>query len=226
MERGSLPTWDSVTPHAVIMTPRPGRLRRMSARRGFTLVELMIVVAIVGVLAILAVVGFSKLIGSSRTTEAIGTVNAIKVAQEAYHAETGTYANLSSTLCTTTSCSSLYPTIPCRQERRGRLQGRLGRRVRQRMPDGHELVDAARPHQRRRDVRLLDHRRLRGDERTPSPITLPNGPSSTYTVTFPAVAPSDWFLVTGVGDENMDGIPCVVLGTSFTNDLQVANEGE
>jgi len=225
MERGSLPPWDSVTPYAVIMAPKRGELGR-SARRGFTLVELMIVVAIVGVLAILAVVGFSKLIGSSRTTEAIGTVNAIKVAQEAYHAETGTYANLSSTLCTTTSCSSLYPTIPAGKSAVGDYKVGWG-------------VACGSACQTGMDWSMLPVHisggvmygysttaGFAGTSVTPSPITLPNGPSSTYTVTFPAVAPSDWFLVTGVGDENMDGIPCVVLGTSFTNDLQVANEGE
>ena len=60
-------------------------------------------------------------------------------------------------------------------------------------------------------------------------LTLPNGPSSTYTLSFPSAAtgiPSDWYVVTAVGDENGDSVPTVVVGTTFTNDLEVANEGD
>jgi type IV pilus assembly protein PilA len=74
--------------------------------RGFTLVELMIVVVIVSVLATLAVLGYRKIVLSSHVTEATGMVNNIRIAQEAYHAETQAYANCSADL---TSASSWYP---------------------------------------------------------------------------------------------------------------------
>src|SRR5580700_12320022 len=64
--------------------------------RGFTLIELMIVVAIIGVLSLLAVVGYRKLIQTSHVTEATGMVQNIRIAQEAYHSETQQYAYLSS----------------------------------------------------------------------------------------------------------------------------------
>jgi prepilin-type N-terminal cleavage/methylation domain-containing protein len=60
--------------------------------RGFTLVELMAVVVIVGVLSMLAVLGYRKIVTSSHVTEATSMVNSIRVAQEAYHAETQMYA--------------------------------------------------------------------------------------------------------------------------------------
>jgi type IV pilus assembly protein PilA len=74
--------------------------------RAFTLVEMMIVVAIVGVLAVLAVVGYRQLIRSSHVSEATGMVQSIRVAQEGYHSETQQYANVS------TSLTAYYPQAP------------------------------------------------------------------------------------------------------------------
>jgi type IV pilus assembly protein PilA len=75
--------------------------RRLShaLSRGFTLVELAVVVTIVGVLAVIAVVGYRKLTLSSKVSEAQGVISAIRIAQEDYRAERGSYANIGAGWC-------------------------------------------------------------------------------------------------------------------------------
>jgi len=54
------------------------RTIRKSVRRGFTLIELMIVVAIIGILAVLAIYGVSRYLKSAKTAEATNNIGAIQ----------------------------------------------------------------------------------------------------------------------------------------------------
>lgn len=71
-------------------------IRRLVSRaaKGFTLIELMIVVAIIGVLAAIAVPNFVKFQCKSKQSEAKTNLKALYVAEEAYRSESNTYANV------------------------------------------------------------------------------------------------------------------------------------
>jgi prepilin-type N-terminal cleavage/methylation domain-containing protein len=60
---------------------------------GFTLIELVMVVAIIGVLSTLAIPNLTKLAHKSRRSEAYQALHAIAVAQSSYFTQEGRYAD-------------------------------------------------------------------------------------------------------------------------------------
>jgi type IV pilus assembly protein PilA len=68
-------------------------LKRSANQKGFTLIELMIVVAIIGILAAIAIPNFLRYQLKAKTAEAKTNIGAIKTSQEAWKAENDFYAN-------------------------------------------------------------------------------------------------------------------------------------
>src|SRR3972149_3140947 len=64
----------------------------VGARKGFTLVELAVVIVIIGVLAAFGVPRFLKSVERSQASEAFAYLAAVRSAQERYIAKEGKYA--------------------------------------------------------------------------------------------------------------------------------------
>jgi len=63
----------------------------MTRPRGFTLLELMVVVAIIAILAAIALPSYSEYVRRSRVTEAISTLSGMRVKMEQYYQDNRRY---------------------------------------------------------------------------------------------------------------------------------------
>ncbi|WP_169309183.1 prepilin-type N-terminal cleavage/methylation domain-containing protein [Desulforhopalus sp. IMCC35007] len=68
-------------------------MKKLQNKEGFTLIELMIVVAIIGILAAIAIPNFLTYQLKSKTAEAKTNLGAIKTSQQSYRAENDFYAD-------------------------------------------------------------------------------------------------------------------------------------
>jgi type IV pilus assembly protein PilA len=62
--------------------------------KGFSLIELMVVIAIIAFLAMIAIPNFSRFIAKAKRAEAYMNLNAIYAAEKAYWAEHGKYSDI------------------------------------------------------------------------------------------------------------------------------------
>lgn len=89
----------------------------MKQQKGFTLVEVMIVVVIVGILAAVALPSYTDYVTRSKIPDATSALASKRVQMEQYFQDNRTYANVSATIvapgCVVDSTTSQYFTFSC-----------------------------------------------------------------------------------------------------------------
>jgi prepilin-type N-terminal cleavage/methylation domain-containing protein len=196
----------------------PLRFARRARSRGFSLTELMAVVAIMGILATLGIAAFNRRAFASSVPDGQVVLRAIGVAEERYRSMNQSYLDVSAS--PGNAGSGWYPIDPVIP---------VNQKVSFVFP-AHPDYAPALP---RRGWRHLN-----------APVTKPVGftfkvnaglPSTpittvalaTPTLNYAANAGTDpWYVAQAHADGNGDGTYCVMVATSFTPDVRVVNEGE
>jgi prepilin-type N-terminal cleavage/methylation domain-containing protein len=181
-------------------------------RAGLTLIELMIVVAIVGILAIIGTVGYRRLVNGSRSAEPKQMVGALRLAQESYKAETGNYAAVHS--------GNSKPTLANFCPANAGQTASLGKKFNWNPACGTGTTFAPLPVHTDGPVRYGYASIAGGPGLNPNPPNVTVGPN---TVSFPPPNP-EWYLVYSEGDTDGNGSFTSVVGSSFTRDIWVEEE--
>lgn len=181
-------------------------LRRRS-RRGFTLIEAMVVVVVIGILALLAVVAYRSWIRTSYVAEAHDMISQIRSAEESFRAENNAYLDVTGGL----DLGHLYPRDP------GAFKTAWGAQCTFCTHSFGALAVAPQGPVAFGYAVLADNTA----KTSPPLLTLTKAPEPDLS----GMTGQPWYIVEAVGDVNGDKIYTRIYGFSASSTLLVDNEG-
>lgn len=201
------PTPSSTTASRRRLDVRAVRAKRSA--RGFTLMELLITVAMVGVLAALGLVGYRKYVHTAQSNEARAVIGMIRGGQESYKAEFLVYLNPSSSL------SDYYPNNTPNDSRMNWVQPTDSRYTNP--VSGWALLNVGSD-----SVVRFGYAMVSGMGGTPTAPTM---------FTTPPIMPAQnagvpWYVIQAINDHNANGIYAVFVSSSVSSEILSQNEEE
>jgi len=188
-------------------------MRRRQRSQGFTLIEVMTVVVIIGVLALLAIVGYRRWVRTSYMAEAQDMLQNIRAAEESFKSEAGTYLNVSGTL-------DLNYTYPAPKP--GAFKSQWGGTCTTCLGSWSQL--AVEP----KGPVAYGYAVVTDNSGTSSPTgsTVTNATLKMSNQPNYSALTAPWFVVEALGDINGDGIYTRLTSASATNQVVIDGEGE
>jgi prepilin-type N-terminal cleavage/methylation domain-containing protein len=175
----------------------------LRAKRGFSLVELMAVVAITSVLALLGVIIVRRHLKAATTGDALAGMQAIRVAEESFRAENGQYLN-----CSVASGPAWFPNqTPNKYLFTWRQEGH---------PDWTQWKVLAIPRTETRFGYLVN-------------AGIPGAALPTFNIkrTVVTVPPTEpWYVIQVKGDRDGDGEAMLGLASSFDGQVYIESDDE
>lgn len=183
-------------------------------QRAFTLVELLTVVAITGILATIGTMLVRKHFAEAKTTEAVAIIQALRAAEEARRAESGTYQS-----CSFTSGTPWYPADPDGYQHAWKNPSHpdwdAWKQLGVSRPEGTQFGFLL--HAGNGQTTVNPKGELKP---APMPVLVTHDKP-----TWPA-ATDPWYVIQAGGDRDRDGTLSLLVASSFNGELYTENDGE